>query len=56
MPQFLEVETLGELKVLEPGASVDHCEVWGVFKQEIGTTDSEIDTQLLPLVDQVSGC
>jgi hypothetical protein len=50
--EFLELETLGPLTELAPGASVEHTERWSLHK-EVGInrwTDVEIDRVLLPLL------
>lgn len=48
-PGMLEVETLGPLTRLEPGAHVDHVERWLLAKVAPGATDQEIDEHLLPV-------
>jgi len=50
--QFLEMETLGEMTNLQPGASVQHIEHWSLHKNvKIGAwTDDQIDQALLPLI------
>jgi hypothetical protein len=48
-PDMLEVETLGPLVDLEPGAHVDHLESWILAKLECGPSDSEIDEKLMPI-------
>lgn len=52
--QFLEMETLGELSNVRPGASVQHTEHWSLHKNiKISSwTDAEIDRALLPLLRQ----
>ena len=52
--QFLEMETLGELSNVAPGASVQHAEHWSLHKNiKIASwTDAEIDRALLPLLRQ----
>ena len=49
-PDILEVETLGPLTSLDPGAHLDHVESWLVAKVDCGSSDAEIDAKLLPLV------
>jgi hypothetical protein len=49
-PDMLEVETLGPITRLEPGAHVDHVESWVLAKVDCGPGDAEIDAHLLPLV------
>ncbi|MDQ3871647.1 MAG: DUF4380 domain-containing protein [Chloroflexota bacterium] len=49
---MLEVETLGPLTNLEPGAHVDHLESWLLAKVTCGPGEDEIDRHLLPLVER----
>jgi hypothetical protein len=52
---MLEFETLGPLvKIPAKGGKVEHVEMWYLFKAEIGETESEIDGNLLPLVEKTS--
>lgn len=51
---MLEVETLGALAKLESGASVEHTERWFLFHADVGESESEIDAQLLPLLQQTN--
>jgi len=50
--EFLELETLGALGSVRPGASVEHTEHWSLHKNvKISSwTDAEIDRVLLPLL------
>jgi hypothetical protein len=50
--QFLELETLGALGNVRPGAAVEHTEHWSLHKNvKISSwTDAEIDRALLPLL------
>jgi hypothetical protein len=48
---MLEIETLGPLTKMAPGAVLDHVEHWNLFKADVGNTDAEIDEVLLPLVE-----
>jgi hypothetical protein len=52
--QFLEMETLGEVTHLLPGASIQHLEKWTLFKSvHVATwTDAEMDRVLLPLLNR----
>jgi hypothetical protein len=50
---MLEVESLGPLASMAPGASVTHVEHWFLEKAEIGQSDAEIDSGLLPLLKGV---
>jgi len=52
-PGILEIETLGPLTKLEPGASLEHRESWLLARVECGPTDEDIDARILPLVDQL---
>jgi hypothetical protein len=49
---FLEMETLGPLEHLRPGASAQHTEHWTLHKNAHlrNYTDAELDQQVLPLV------
>ncbi len=51
--QFLELETLGQLANVRPGASVEHTEHWSLHRNvKISSwTDAEIDRVLLPLLN-----
>lgn len=49
-PEMLEVETLGPLTRMEPGAHVEHVESWTLAKVDCGPADADIDAALLPLV------
>ena len=52
-PDMLEVETLGPLTRLEPGAHVDHVESWLLARVDCGPSDADIDASILPLVGQL---
>ena len=52
-PDMLEVETLGPLTRLEPGAHLDHPESWLLARVDCGASDADIETDLLPLVDRL---
>jgi hypothetical protein len=48
---YMEVETLGPLQDLQPGASTEHTELWHLFRGvKIGTSDDEIEAAILPLL------
>jgi hypothetical protein len=47
---MLEVESVGALTRLAPGAQVEQKEAWYLFKQKVGEDDASIDAGLLPLV------
>ncbi|HMI66956.1 MAG TPA: hypothetical protein VK517_13000 [Cyclobacteriaceae bacterium] len=48
---FLEIETLGPLTKLAPGAAVEHTEHWLLTKAEVDETEESIDSTILPLVN-----
>ncbi len=47
------METLGALKILQPGAALEHTEHWTLHKNiKISSfTDADLDRVLLPLVN-----
>ncbi len=47
---MLELETLGPLTRLAPGAAVEHVERWYLFRAAPGHTDAELDASLAPLL------
>lgn len=48
---MLEVESLGPLQTIYPeGHAISHVEHWFLFKADIGTSESSIDENLLPLI------
>ena len=49
---MLEIESLGPLVALAPGASVEHTEHWSCFKARVGEDDDAIDADLLPLLSR----
>jgi hypothetical protein len=51
--EFLELETLGPLRVLKPGAKAEHVERWTAHRNVHlrDYTDAELDHVVLPLVD-----
>ncbi|MBN1487950.1 MAG: hypothetical protein JW981_09935 [Anaerolineae bacterium] len=50
---MLEVETLGPLTVVEPGASVSHIEAWSLFKDvPEPENDVDVDAYILPKVSE----
>lgn len=52
---FIEVETLGPLRRLEPGMAAEHVERWYLFRNvEHGETETIIDASISPLVAQTS--
>ena len=52
-PDMLEIETLGPLTRLEPGAHLDHVESWLLARVECGPSDADIDAHVLPLVGEL---
>jgi hypothetical protein len=50
--QFLELETLGEIGHVQPGAALEHAEHWSLHKNVRipSWTDADIDRALLPLL------
>lgn len=48
---YLEIETLGPLTILSPGATVEHTEHWLLVKSTIMETEESINDNLLPLVN-----
>ena len=50
---YMEIETLGPFKHLDPGESAEHIERWSLFRNvDIGTTEARMETALTPLVAQ----
>jgi hypothetical protein len=50
---YLEIETLGPLRLLDPGASAIHTERWHLFRNiDLGTTEATLDAALRELVAQ----
>ena len=47
---MLEVETLGPLTKLAPGASVEHVEIWTLNKCAVGENEAEIAKKVEPLI------
>ena len=48
---YMEVETLGPLQDLQPGAATEHTERWHLFGDiKIGATDAEIESAIGPLL------
>ena len=48
--RFLELETLGPMRTLQPGDSMDHLEVWTLHRPVLVDhwNDSELDRVLSP--------
>ncbi|MGH9543134.1 MAG: hypothetical protein ACRD2H_14780 [Terriglobales bacterium] len=54
-PTFLELETLGPMQRVAPGATVEHTEHWWLFKDvPAGRGDAWVDANVLPRVKQTS--
>ena len=52
---FIELETLGPLESVAPGASVEHVERWYLFRNvNAGASEQALDAALAPLVAQTS--
>jgi hypothetical protein len=49
---MLELETLGPLEMVEPGASVEHVEYWSLHRNVTIAefSDKELDGTVLPLL------
>ncbi len=47
---MIEVETVGPLHKIQPGATVEHLEQWFLFKSKVGGSEHEIEMQLAPLL------
>jgi hypothetical protein len=53
---FVELESLGPLQRLEPGASAEYAEQWYLFPDvEIGSTDASLDAAIAPLLPKTKG-
>ena len=50
---MLELETLGPLVRLGSGAATMHDEHWSVVRAVVGTTDDDLDGDLLPIVREL---
>src|SRR4051812_48238098 len=50
---MLELETLGPLVRLEPGAEAVHEEQWTITQAEVGESDDDLDAVLLPIVESM---
>jgi hypothetical protein len=52
-PDFIELETLGPVIVLQPGEKVEHVERWWIFAEVPGGEDDAwIESTIVPLVQQ----
>lgn len=50
---MLEMESVGPLKKLEPGETVEHIEVWYLFHYSLGTDETDINDKLVPLMQKL---
>lgn len=51
-PEFLELETLGPLRILKPGGTAEHTEHWWLFENlESGEDEDWIERTVRPLVE-----
>ena len=49
---MLELETVGPLRVLQPGAEIEHVELWSLFDNvSLPQSEADIETTILPLVE-----
>ncbi|MCL4377088.1 MAG: DUF4380 domain-containing protein [Actinobacteria bacterium] len=51
-PNLFEFETLGPLKVIEPGDYSEYKENWYLFKVKLEENEDSIDKNLLPLIEK----
>jgi hypothetical protein len=49
-PGMLEIESLGPLTRITPGASVTHEEKWSLHHVRVSTDEADIDAHVLPLI------
>jgi hypothetical protein len=49
---MIEVESVGPLEKISPGATIEHVEQWYLFNAKISESENEIDKTLLPLVNE----
>jgi hypothetical protein len=47
---MLELETMGPLAALAPGAEAVHDETWSIVRADVGDSDDDLDHDLLPIV------
>jgi hypothetical protein len=50
--EMLEVESLGPLTKLAPGAAVEHTERWFLAKAQIGESDDEVASAMAPILEK----
>jgi hypothetical protein len=52
---YMELETLGPIELLEPGGAVLHREQWHLFRKvKLGTDENEIEAGLVPILPQLT--
>ncbi|MBC8388198.1 MAG: hypothetical protein ISS14_04110 [Actinobacteria bacterium] len=49
-PEILEVETLGGMKKVPPGESVEHVENWFLFKATLNEDEEFLESELAPII------
>lgn len=49
---FIELETLGSMEVIEPGEYLEHTEYWFYFNAELKEDEESLDETLMPLIDE----
>lgn len=50
---FIEVESLGPFRAVEPGETVEHVEIWGLKRATVGDDDDAIDAVALPFAHEL---
>jgi hypothetical protein len=53
-PINFEIETLGPLKIVDPGSYLEHKENWYLFKTELDDSENTIKNNLLPLIEKTA--
>ncbi|MCG2791690.1 MAG: hypothetical protein L6305_08095 [Actinomycetia bacterium] len=51
-PEILEVETLGGMKKVPPGESVEHVENWFLFKATLNEDEEFLESELTPIIQE----
>jgi len=51
-PEILEVETLGGMKKMPPGESVEHVENWFLFKAVLDEDEESLNSKLIPIIQK----
>ena len=53
--RFMELESLGPLKIVEPGSFTEHEEEWYIFKDiKLPSSESEIHEKITCIIDEIS--